>query len=289
MIKKYGRYYADWTDSAGTRKRKSFATKKAAARFQTARRNESKSKKAPASAPSAPSAKRGPRRTSSITYQRTAQLPWRSPLSRGLSRPTKSPLFISNPWTVVARSAVYENEWIRVDHHEVLGPAGGPGVYGTVHFKNQATGVVPIDEQGNVILVGQYRFPLGAYSWEIPEGGGPHSVSALESAQRELREECGLAANSWMEIVKMDLSNSVSDEHGTVFLAWQLSEVPAQPDATEELQVARVPFWEAVDRAKRGEIRDSMSVAALIRVALMALQGELPEPIARAIGLPVAG
>ena len=191
-----------------------------------------------------------------------------------------------NPWTILSRATVYENEWILVDHHEVLGPSGQPGVYGTVHFKGQATGVVPIDENGNVILVGQYRFPLRAYSWEIPEGGGTHSAAALESAQRELREECGLSARCWKEILGMDLSNSVSDERSTAFLAWELSEAPAQPDETEKLQVAVVPFWEAVERAKRGEIRDAISVAALVRVALMALQGELPEQIGRAIGGP---
>jgi len=189
-----------------------------------------------------------------------------------------------NPWTVLQRATVYENEWIRVEHHEVLGPSGKPGVYGTVHFKNQATGVVPIDENGNVILVGQYRFPLRAYSWEIPEGGGSQSAPALESAQRELREECGLSAKRWIEILGMDLSNSVSDERSTAFLAWELSEAPAQPDETEKLQVAVVPFWEAVERAKRGEIRDAISVAALVRVALMALQGELPEKIAKVMG-----
>ena len=189
-----------------------------------------------------------------------------------------------NPWTVLLRKTVYENDWIRVDHHDVLGPSGGPGVYGTVHFKNQATGIVPIDENGNVILVGQYRFPLHAYSWEIPEGGGAHSATALDSAQRELREECGLTAACWKEIVVMDLSNSVSDEGSTAFLAWELSEVASQPDETEKLQIARVPFWNAVERAKSGEIRDAISVAALLRVALMALQGELPEQIAKTIG-----
>src|ERR1022692_4849097 len=128
-----------------------------------------------------------------------------------------------NPWTVLSRATVYENQWIRVHHHEVLNPAGGPGVYGTVHFKSHATGVVPIDEKGNVILVGQYRFPLGAYSWEIPEGGGPRDIPALESAQRELREECGLVARCWTEILGMDLSNSVTDERSAMFLAWNLS------------------------------------------------------------------
>src|ERR1700688_643041 len=117
-----------------------------------------------------------------------------------------------NPWTVLSRATVYENGWIRVDHREVRGPAGVPGVYGTVHFKNYATGVVPIDEKGNVVLVGQYRFPLGAYSWEIPEGGGRREIPVLESVQRELREECGLVAKNWTEILGMDLSNSVTDE-----------------------------------------------------------------------------
>jgi ADP-ribose pyrophosphatase len=191
---------------------------------------------------------------------------------------------MKNPWTVLLREAVYENEWIRVDHHEVLGPAGRPGVYGTVHFKGIATGVVPIDEKGNVILVGQYRFPLRAYSWEIPEGGGSREIPALDSAQRELREECGLVAGCWKEILGMDLSNSVTDERSTIFLAWELSEVSAQPDETEQLQIVRIPFWEAIARVKRGEIGDSMSVAALLRVALMALQRELPPQIAKAIG-----
>jgi 8-oxo-dGTP pyrophosphatase MutT (NUDIX family) len=191
---------------------------------------------------------------------------------------------MKNPWTIVTRSTVYENDWIRVEHHDVLGPLGGPGVYGTVHFKHQATGVVPIDENGNVFLVGQYRFPLNAYSWEIPEGGGSHSATALESAQRELREECGVVAAHWKEILMMDLSNSVSDEGCTAFLAWELSTVPSEPDETEKLQVMRVPFWDAVDRAKKGEIRDAISIAALTRVALMALQDELPEQIAKVIG-----
>lgn len=186
-----------------------------------------------------------------------------------------------NPWTVLSKATVYENAWIRVDHHEVRNPAGGPGIYGTVHFKGHALGVVPIDEQGNTILVGQFRFPLGYYSWEIPQGGGLKDTPLLESAQRELREECGLAAKHWLPVLGMDLSNSVTDEQGTAFLAWELSDGIAEPEDTEVLQVRRVPFWEAVERAKRGEIRDLVSVSALLRIALMALQGELPELVAR--------
>jgi 8-oxo-dGTP pyrophosphatase MutT (NUDIX family) len=190
-----------------------------------------------------------------------------------------------NPWTVLSRSTPYENKWIRVDHQDVLSPGGSPGIYGTIHFKNYATGVVPIDENGNVILVGQYRFPLGEYSWEISEGGGPRDVPVLESAQRELREECGVVAGYWMEILGMDLSNSVSDERSVTFLAWNLVHAGAEPEETEQLQISRVPFWDAIERIKRGEIRDSMSVAALLRVALMALQNELPGQIAKAICL----
>lgn len=188
-----------------------------------------------------------------------------------------------NPWTVVSRTIAYENSWIRVEHNDVLNPAGKPGVYGVVHFKNHAIGVVPIDEDGNVILVGQYRFPLSGYSWEIPEGGGPAGATILESAQRELREECGVTARNWLEIVGMDLSNSVTNEKGTAFLAWDLSHGTARPEDTERLQVVRVPFREALERVKRGEIRDSLSVAAILRVALMSLQGELPEPLASLI------
>jgi ADP-ribose diphosphatase len=184
-----------------------------------------------------------------------------------------------NPWTVVSRATAYENPWIRVDHHEVLNPAGKPGIYGVVHFKNHAIGAVPIDADGNVILVGQYRFPLSAYSWEIPEGGGPADATILESAQRELREECGVTARNWLEIAGMDLSNSVTNEKGTVFLAWDLSHGTAEPEDDEQLRVVRVPFREALGRVKRGEIRDSLSVAAILRVALMVLQGELPEAL----------
>jgi 8-oxo-dGTP pyrophosphatase MutT (NUDIX family) len=188
-----------------------------------------------------------------------------------------------NPWTVVSREIRYENDWIRVDHHEVRKPTGGPGIYGVVHFKNHALGVVPIDEKGYTILVGQYRFPLGYYSWEIPQGGGLPNKPLVESAQRELREECGVVAKQWLQILGIDLSNSVTNEQGTAFLAWDLTDGIAEPEDTEQLEVLRLPFWEAVKRAETGEIRDGVTVAALFRVALMALQGELPRPLAKVL------
>ncbi len=191
-----------------------------------------------------------------------------------------------NPWTVLSKSTPYENNWIRVDHHEVLNPAGGPGTYGKVHFKVHAIGVVAVDSKWNVVLVGQYRFATDSYSWEIPEGGGPAGVPIIESIQRELREETGMVAACWAEILVSDLSNSVTDERGTAFLAWNLTETAKQPEDTEQLQVAWVPFWEAIERVKCGQIRDHLSIAALLRVALMALQGELPPELTNAIGSP---
>lgn len=188
-----------------------------------------------------------------------------------------------NPWTVLSKATVYENPWIRVDHHDVRNPAGGPGIYGTVHFKVHALGIVPIDDGGNTILVGQFRFPLGCYSWEIPEGGGAPDTPLVESAKRELLEECGLAARHWLPVLGMDVSNSVTDEQGTAFLAWDLADGVAEPEETELLKVVRVPFWNAVARIERGEIRDLMSIAALLRVAMMARQGELPNVVAESI------
>ena len=170
-----------------------------------------------------------------------------------------------------------------MDHHEVRKPTGTPGIYGVVHFKNHALGVVPIDEKGNTILVGQYRFALGYYSWEIPQGGGLADQSLVESAKRELREECGVAAKQWLQILGVDLSNSVTNEQGTAFLAWDLTDGVAEPEDTEQLQILRLPFWEAVQRAEKGEIRDGVSMVALFRVALMALQNELPEPLAKVL------
>ncbi|MSP88587.1 MAG: NUDIX hydrolase [Alphaproteobacteria bacterium] len=186
-----------------------------------------------------------------------------------------------NPWTTRGAKLYYDNRWIRVIEHDVLDPSGKPGIYGTVHLKNLAIGIVPIDTDGSTYLVGQFRYPFEKYSWEIPEGGGPRDVTPLDSAQRELIEETGLAAGGWAEVLRMDLSNSVSDEEAICFLAWDLTQGTARPEDTEQLQIKRVPFADALAMAWRGEITDSMSVAALLKVELMARRGELPAAVAR--------
>lgn len=181
-----------------------------------------------------------------------------------------------NPWVTLSSRQVYDNPWIGVAEHQVLTPARTPGIYGTVHLKNLALGVVPVDHAGHTWLVGQWRYPLGRYSWEIPEGGGAHDVEPRDSAARELREETGLEAHHWLEIQRLDLSNSVTDERAVLFLAWGLRQGDAQPDEDERLEIRRVALSEAFRMVAEGEITDAMSVAALQRLRIMAACGELP-------------
>ncbi len=186
-----------------------------------------------------------------------------------------------NPWTILCTKPIYENPWIKVIEHDVLNPKGKPGIYGVVQFQSIATGIVPIDENGCTTLIGQYRLPLKQYSWEIPEGGGKLGVDTLESAQRELAEETGLTARQWRPLLKMHLSNSVSDEMAHCFLAWELEQGIAEPEETEELQVRRLPFREAFDMVMRGEITDAIAVASLMKTRLLALEGALPKDLAK--------
>ncbi|HEY0274078.1 MAG TPA: NUDIX hydrolase, partial [Chitinophaga sp.] len=158
--------------------------------------------------------------------------------------------------------------------HQVLNPAGNPGIYGVVHFKNAAIGIVALDADNHIFLVGQYRFPLEQYSWEIPEGGGPAGTDPLISAKRELLEETGLVAASWTPLLHMHLSNSVSDEDCYIFLARHLSQHAAEPEETEQLHVKRLPFDAAYAMLERGEITDAMSVAALLKMKLLLLEGK---------------
>jgi 8-oxo-dGTP pyrophosphatase MutT (NUDIX family) len=182
---------------------------------------------------------------------------------------------MKNPWTILAEKTMYDNKWINVTEYDVLNPAGGKGIYGKVHYKNLAIGILPLDEEGYIWLVGQYRFVLDEYHWEIPEGGGDPALPPIESARRELKEETGLVAEEWTLIQEMHLSNSVGDERAFIFMARGLRQEEAMPEETEELVVRRVSFDEAFEMVERGEITDSMSVAGILKVKLLLVSGAL--------------
>jgi 8-oxo-dGTP pyrophosphatase MutT (NUDIX family) len=184
----------------------------------------------------------------------------------------------TGPWTRRTRRVAYQNPWITIWHDEVIRPDGEPGIYGVVHFANLAVGVLAIDDAGRVLLVGQHRYALDRYSWEIPEGGVPAGESELDGARRELREETGIEATDWIEISRSHLSNSVSDEESVLFLATGLTHGEASPDGTESLEVRWVPFDEVLAMTMDGRISDAMTILAVQRAALARLTGGDSEP-----------
>ncbi len=180
-----------------------------------------------------------------------------------------------NPWQITGERQAYNNPWITVTEYDVINPSGGKGIYGKVHFKNAAIAIIPLDEAYNTYLVGQYRFTLNAYTWEIPEGGGPQGTDALDAAKRELLEETGLVAKQWTKLMDFHLSNSVSDEYGHIFLAQQLTQQEPEPEETEQLVIKKLPFDEVYAMVNEGKITDSMSVAAILKIKLMMLDGSI--------------
>ena len=178
-----------------------------------------------------------------------------------------------NPWTTLKSELIYDCPWITLTKHDVLNPAGNPGTYNVVNFKNLAIGVLPLDKDGNTWIVGQYRYPLKQYSWEIPEGGGKLGVPPLESAKRELLEETGIVAKRWTQIQTMHLSNSVSDEFCILYLAQDLHFEKAEPEETEKLQVKKIPFEELYQMVLKGEATDSLTVTAVLKIKLMMKEG----------------
>jgi len=174
----------------------------------------------------------------------------------------------TNPWQKESSRVVYDNPWITVREDNIINPGGGQGIYGTVHFKNIAIGIIPLDDENYTWLVGQYRYPLDLFSWEIPEGGGPLDIDPLDSAMRELREETGITADNWEQIVTIHTSNSVSDELGYIYLATGLHFGKAEPEESEQdLEVRRIHLADAVDMVMNNEITDSLSMAGLLKAA----------------------
>lgn len=179
------------------------------------------------------------------------------------------------PWKTLSIKKIYASPWIEVDHHEVIDPSGAPGTYGVIHFRNLAVGVVPLDDDLHTWIVGQYRYPARKYSWEIPEGGGDRNTPPQASAARELREEAGIVAKDWTELLRMDLSNSASDEEAIIYLARGLEFHEPEPDGNEELALRKLPFAELYGMVDRGEITDSLTVAAVLKMQIWLMEGRL--------------
>lgn len=175
-----------------------------------------------------------------------------------------------NPWQTLSSEEKYDNRWINVTEYQVINPAGGKGIYGKVHFKNKAIGIVALDENNDTWLVGQWRYTLNEWSWEIPEGGGPLTDDPLDSAKRELKEETGLLADRWTIIQRAHLSNSVSDEECLLYLAEGLTQHESELEDTEaDLKVRKLPFTDALQMVLSGKITDSLSVIGILKVARM--------------------
>lgn len=188
---------------------------------------------------------------------------------RVVSTPEAEPVPVTvGPWVRRSRRTAYENAWLTIWHDEVTRPDGGPGIYGVVHFANLAAGVVVLDEHDRVLLVGQHRYTLDAWSWELPEGGVAPAEPPLDGIRRELREETGVDAAEWIELARMHLSNSISDEAAILYLATNVTQGTADPEPTEELESRWLPFDEALAMTLDGRITDAMTIVGIQRVAL---------------------
>jgi len=171
-----------------------------------------------------------------------------------------------NPWKPQTSKIIFENPWLSLHEDKVINPGGGISHYGKINFKNLAIGIIPLDEDNNTWLIGQYRYVPDCYSWEIPMGGGPLNIEPLESAKRELKEETGLSATHWQELMHLHTSNSITDERSIVYVARNLTQGETEFEETEDLLIQKLPLEEAIERVLSGEITDAISVAGLLRL-----------------------
>ena len=172
-------------------------------------------------------------------------------------------------WKKLSSRIMYENDWMQVREDEVINPGGGKNLYGHVHFKNVAVAIIALDDTDNTWLVGQDRYTLGEYSWELPMGGAPLDEPPLIAAQRELQEETGISAAHWEELMRLHTSNSITDELGIAYVATGLSFGETQFEETEDLAIRKLPLEAAVQMVLDGQITDAISAAALLRVNLV--------------------
>lgn len=187
------------------------------------------------------------------------------------------------PWRSLGTSVLIDTPWMRVTRHPAVAPTGAEADYVVMRPKNVGTGVLPLHDDGTVSLVGQHRFALMRYSWEMPEGGAPEGEDPFEAVKRELAEEAGLTARHWRTALDVDLSNSITDERAMTWVAWGLEAAETAPDETEVFLSARAPFRDLMAEIARGAVRDSLTVATAYRAYHMAREGELPAALAKAM------
>ena len=187
------------------------------------------------------------------------------------------------PWRSDGETVIFDNPWMRLTRHPATAPTGLDADYVVMRPRNLSVGVLPIHADGTVTLVGQQRFALMNWSWEMPEGGAPFDEDPLAGARRELAEEAGLEAAHWREALKTEMSNSITDERAMAWIAWGLGPVPVAPDPTEVIHIARVPFGDLLREIGRGSVRDMFTVATTLRAYHMAREGELPPELAKAM------
>ena len=176
---------------------------------------------------------------------------------------------MENPWKTLSIKKVHDSPWICVEDHDVINPAGKKGKYSKVHFKNYAIGIIPLDEELNTWLIGQHRYPINQYTWEIPEGGGSLKETPLASAKRELLEEAGIKAKKWTKVLEMHLSNSATDEFAVIYVAQDLSFHEPEPDEDEALAIKKIPFEEVYQQVFDGKLTDSLTVAGVLKTKLL--------------------
>jgi len=169
-------------------------------------------------------------------------------------------------WRTLDSKVIYENPWFVLKEDSVINPGGGRNEYGHIHFKRKAIAIVPLDEQGHTWIVGQDRYTLGEYSWEVPMGASDEGEEPIETAHRELKEETGLSAGRMTPLMRLHTSNSVTDEEGFVFVARDLTSGETMFDEMEILDVRRLPLADVVAMIERGEMTDAISVAAILRI-----------------------
>ena len=186
-----------------------------------------------------------------------------------------------NPWKVLQEEVRLSCPYFDV-RQDLVSHAGRPArAYHSIRMKHRGVCVLPVDQQGLVTLVGQYRYVLGRYTWELPAGGAPIGADQLAIAQKELKEECGYRARYWLRVIGGDVSGGTLDGHSSGYIAWELEEGEPQPEAEESLSLRKVPLSEAVELALQGEVTSLISISVLLAAQLRAVRGALPDHLSK--------